>query len=418
MQMVGTIVGVQYMAGFACLSGRCEIDCCTEGFNIPYSSRDYEELERVSAGSDVMRSRILSAFDMDVPTGFFAFLKMNENGLCPFLSSDKLCEIHASFGDGAIGNVCRTYPRVINIMGDRAEVSGTLSCPEVARRLFPGLEPMKFIPFKREDLPPGMLHFEKVMASEDVAIVDAMREFSVRILSLERYALSSRLYCLATFAEKIGCLNPDGRSNSAVISMREVFDRFIDQSNIDKCDHIIKNIKINMMWPLNFMSKLINDKSKGSNSKTCKKWLEIYTYKNDSYKDQLELFVNWQKTATLDFRTYLDHIITIYLCHYVISKPPEGIRHIFHYIRTMITFGMLVKFILITKTAEMPAAGQAAEAYMDCNEALSEIVVMEISRFSRYFEHELHYQERMKQYFAELNSKSLAQLVMIIKSLA
>ena len=76
---------------------------------------------------------------------------------------------------------------------------------------------------------------------------------------------------------------------------------------------------------------------------------------------------------------------------------------------------MLVKFILITKTAEMPEAGYRGRLH---KEAQSEIIVMEISRFSRYFEHELHYQERMKQYFAELSSKSLAQLVMIIKSLA
>ena len=418
MHMVRTIVGMQYMAEFSCLGGRCETDCCTEGFNIPYSRSDYEELERVSAGSDVMRSRVLSAFDMDVPAGFFAFLKMNENGLCPFLSSDKLCEIHASFGDGAIGSVCRTYPRVINIMGDRAEVSGTLSCPEVARRLFLGPEPMKFITFKRDALPPGTLHYEKAMAPEDVAITDAMREFAVRILSLERYALSSRLYCLATFAEKIGCLNPDGQFDSAVSSMREVFDRFIDQSNIEKCDRIIQNIKIDTNWPFYFMSKLINDKSLGINSKACKKWLEIYTYNNDHSKDQLELFANWRKMVTPDFRTYLDHLITIYLYHYVISKPPEGIPDIFHYVQTLITFGMLVKFILITKTAGMPASGQGAEAYINSKEALSEMFVMEISRFSRYFEHELHYQERINQYFAELNSKSLAHLVMIIKSLA
>ena len=202
---------------FPAWSGRCEIDCCTEGFNIPYSSRDYESLKAVSAGSEQMRSRVLSAFDMDVPTGFFAFLKMNEKGLCPFLSSDKLCEIHASFGDGAIGNVCRTYPRVINIMGDRAELSGTISCPEVARRLFSGSGTDKFIPFKREDLPSGTLHYEKEMTPENVAIVDAMREFSVRILSTGALCTVARLYCLATFAEKIGALNPGGRSNSAAI---------------------------------------------------------------------------------------------------------------------------------------------------------------------------------------------------------
>ncbi len=114
----------------------------------------------------------------------------------------------------------------------------------------------------------------------------------------------------------------------------------------------------------------------------------------------------------------MDHLITIYLYHYVISKPPAGVPDIFHYIQTLITFGMLVKFILVTKTAEMQASGRGAEAYINSKEALSEIFVMEISRFSRYFEHELHYQERMKQCFAELNSKSLAHLVMIIKSLA
>jgi lysine-N-methylase len=419
MQTVKTLVGMQYMAGFSCLGGRCEIDCCSEGFNIPYSRGEYENLSKVSSGSEVLKSKVVNGFNMDVPARFFAFVKMNENGFCTFLSSDKLCEIHAALGDGALGNVCRTFPRIINILGDRAELSGALSCPAVARRLFLGANAIQFVHFQREDLPPGLLHYEMEMASENVVLADALRECFIGILSLARYALLPRLFFLATFGEKAGSLDPDEKSECTIVSLRKLFDEITNQTNISKLDHVIQNIRTDASWSLDFMMKLIRDKLKGNSGKGCQKWLERYNSNgNDLHGDPRELFTMCQGAASPELRAHLEHFITMYLCNWVVAKPPEGIRDVRDYLRTLTAFGMLLKFILVTKTAEMFQPGEMSKTHSEQTEARNEIYIKEISAFSRYFEHELRYREKMKQSFLDMNAVSLAHQVMMIKCLA
>lgn len=411
--MIRSIVCMHYMAGFSCLSGRCDINCCSGVFHIPFDRRDYENLQKTVSGSESMKSRVQSAFDMNVPAKYFGFLKMNENGRCTFLSANRLCEIHANFGDGALGTVCKTFPRVINILGDRAEVSGALSCPEVSWRLFLGLEPMKFVPISREDLPPGMLHYEKEIASEDVEIVDALRDVFIRILALEPYALQSRLYFLASFVEKIGRGNENGLFCSDTASIKRTFVQFIDRSNTDNLDLMIRTIKTDSNWPFEFLLGLITDKIGGSSSKECKIWLERYAGGN---LDCCEPFIRWQEEAAPDLRMQLDRFLTLYFCNYIIARPPEN-RGVSHYIKTLITFGLLAKFIFVINAAGMPGSWGGKEGLDHWSEDLSAIFVKEMSSFSQFFEHEVQYHERMKVYFATHNVESFAHFVMMIKRL-
>lgn len=47
--------------------------------------------------------------------------------------SDGLCAIHKQYGTDFLGDACHFYPRVTRRVGDRAYMTATLSCPEIAR---------------------------------------------------------------------------------------------------------------------------------------------------------------------------------------------------------------------------------------------------------------------------------------------
>jgi len=183
--------------------------------------------------------------------------------------------------------------------------------------------------------------------------------------------------------------------------------------NTDKLDQMIRTIRTDSNWPLEFMTGLIKDKVSGNSSKACKRWLESFASGNI---DSCEPFIRWQEDAAPDLRLQLDRFLAVYLCNYIVAKPPE-IRGVPHYIRILITFGLLVKFIFVANAAGMLGSGMGSEGIDHWSEELSAMFVKEISNFSQFFEHEMQYQERMREHFANHNVASFAHLVMMIKSL-
>ncbi|MHC1725631.1 MAG: flagellin lysine-N-methylase [Syntrophobacteraceae bacterium] len=395
------IVGMQYMKGFSCLGGRCEENCCSEVFKIPFDRTDYEILESKSGCSEEMRLKLDEAFEMDVPEGFFAFTKTKEDGDCYFLSPDKLCRIHATFGEDSLGTVCRTYPRVINILGDRAEVSGAISCREVARKLFLGREPIKFIPFTREELPMGRLHIEKEIASEVVPFVDFLRECFIRILFQDSYPLLSRLYFLALFGEKLGSLASGGPADIEIMNAGKAFDLFIDRENLDKHDRIIRSIKTDATWPLDLMTAIINDKLQGKADQRFQSWMEGFGF----YRSP-GVFAGTKKEIDPGLRTIFDHFLIMYLCNHFIAKAIGKPEAASDFIQISLTSQMLLRFILVTGSSMNHQAIRNMED-----------VLKTVSRFSRFFEHDVNHEQRIEKCLSVFQVESMAHWVMMLKCL-
>ena len=64
-------------------------------------------------------------------------------GRCAFLA-DGLCSIQQRLGGDYLGQTCATFPRILNIIGNRTERSLDLSCPEAARLALLDPKPMDF----------------------------------------------------------------------------------------------------------------------------------------------------------------------------------------------------------------------------------------------------------------------------------
>lgn len=75
-----------------------------------------------------------------------------ENGWCPFLDQNKLCDIYSELGEEALCEVCTEYPRFVVEYGDVREKSLSVSCEEVGRIIFSDEGKMSYEDIELPDL--------------------------------------------------------------------------------------------------------------------------------------------------------------------------------------------------------------------------------------------------------------------------
>lgn len=66
----------------------------------------------------------------------YKYISMKEDGYCPFLTKEGLCNIYCHLGEQAMCQVCQEYPRYYMGVGDYEQIDLSLSCMEVGRLLF------------------------------------------------------------------------------------------------------------------------------------------------------------------------------------------------------------------------------------------------------------------------------------------
>src|SRR5262249_27863002 len=133
---VMTLVTARYMTRFGCLGAACEDTCCRR-WDIPVDRRHYELLhERLTDPDD--RAKLAAGVKRlpgEDPNRYALIVVREDDGCCHFLTADRLCSIHARFGEPLLPDICSSYPRRIGRIDERVELMGEISCPEVARQV-------------------------------------------------------------------------------------------------------------------------------------------------------------------------------------------------------------------------------------------------------------------------------------------
>ena len=202
-----------YLRDFTCIGGECEDTCC-KGWDIRFDQKHYELLEAAVRQQGGAESKTLRRYvKVNEPESRteqnYALLTLQKNGACPFLQTDGWCRLHKKFGVKPLSNICAYFPRVLSRYGDTVEMSGALSCPEIVRQCLFSEQGMELVPFEPDilprpddypltrelDLPTGEYYYEQFLA---------VREVLLKLLELEGFPLSSRLYFLSSFASRLG----------------------------------------------------------------------------------------------------------------------------------------------------------------------------------------------------------------------
>ena len=118
-----------YCRKFQCRAGECLHTCCA-GWVIGI---DAKSLERFRSDPEVADK---------ISDGCFI---LREDGRCPFLRDDNLCEMIIRHGEDYLCDICREHPRFYNTFDDHVEAGIGLVCEEACRLILKCEAPFELV---------------------------------------------------------------------------------------------------------------------------------------------------------------------------------------------------------------------------------------------------------------------------------
>jgi len=109
-----------YYRDFKCIAGGCKHNCCLD-WEIDIDS---DTLEFYNSFKGDWGSKFRNNIALTEEPHFI----LTEEGRCPFLNSDNLCEIICQLGENALCNICSDHPRFRNFYDFGVEIGLGLCC--------------------------------------------------------------------------------------------------------------------------------------------------------------------------------------------------------------------------------------------------------------------------------------------------
>lgn len=111
-----------YYKDFKCIADKCDDTCCA-GWEVDVDDDSYEYYKTVTGP---FGDRIKSV--MVPPTEEEEACFTLNNGRCPFLNDNNLCDLYTELGEDKLCDTCTNYPRFIEEYGSLREIGIALSC--------------------------------------------------------------------------------------------------------------------------------------------------------------------------------------------------------------------------------------------------------------------------------------------------
>ncbi|MGB9860241.1 MAG: flagellin lysine-N-methylase, partial [Moorellaceae bacterium] len=89
----------QYMRRFACVGSGCEDTCCI-GWRVNIDEETYKKYRRLRHPEiSPLFEKAVGRNRSNHSSGNYAKIRLKPDGLCPFLTEDRLCRIQLSLGE-------------------------------------------------------------------------------------------------------------------------------------------------------------------------------------------------------------------------------------------------------------------------------------------------------------------------------
>ena len=123
---INHVIQPKFYKNFHCIGGDCPVTCCY-GWRIDFSKSEVEKLKN-SDCPDQIKELINTSFE---PYKDGWEIKFDNNGKCPFQNDEGWCSIQKELGEDYLAEICRSYPRISFLIGNRVLRSCNLSCIHV-----------------------------------------------------------------------------------------------------------------------------------------------------------------------------------------------------------------------------------------------------------------------------------------------
>lgn len=122
-----------FMETFRCAGTACREHCC-KNQHVMLDRNRYQKYIK-SPYSDIKRIAVTEISVTQASLASWANIIPDNQGNCPFLDEQQLCQIYKHAGVNALSHRCATYPQVDHIYKNQKIKSMLLSCPEVTRQV-------------------------------------------------------------------------------------------------------------------------------------------------------------------------------------------------------------------------------------------------------------------------------------------
>lgn len=200
---------------FSCKGAGCGYTCC-QGWGITMSKDEYRKTRNLLEGQGLYGGlRVFKKLPPEQRSKYTEMaISLDENGFCPFLSEDKLCDLQCRFGPGILSNTCSVYPRDWNRYMDQVQCGMSLGCEKVLELL---LENRGHISFSTQEEDASGLSFRTEISAAVfpkfplLAYYPDIVSFCIMLLQAEDVSLEDRIVLLGMGLQKIEALSQDGR---------------------------------------------------------------------------------------------------------------------------------------------------------------------------------------------------------------
>ena len=141
------IVTPAYYKDFKCIAGACTDTCCA-GWDVDVDEASYKHYKKVK-GSFGKRLKSVMVPSEDGGCTFTL-----NNGRCPFLNDNNLCDLYIELGEDKLCETCAEFPRFINEYGSVREIGIAPSCKTAGELMFSYKDELTFDTVEDNSLTP------------------------------------------------------------------------------------------------------------------------------------------------------------------------------------------------------------------------------------------------------------------------
>lgn len=281
---------------FECIGAKCSYTCCKDWtIDIDSTSANFYRNVKGEFGEKLKNG----ITDKDGNSYF----QLNE-GCCPFLNEDSLCDIYIHLGADHLCDTCKVYPRRNWVYGDLTFVGKAISCPEVARILFESAAPLPFgfsedVSVSNEDVDWTVFNlYVKGMTTSIEILQNHELDFTVRMRAVLLFNYYFEKY-----------LNSDN-------DCTELFDMFSSTDSILVLTEKVNHLNTNYNSRITLFVQITKNISQIVNNKPIMRYLSLGTHLLQKQKDKnIEQF--WAFKNCTEDKIDLDHIHEQYGVYYI-----------------------------------------------------------------------------------------------------
>ncbi|MFC9778618.1 flagellin lysine-N-methylase [Paenibacillus chitinolyticus] len=402
----------EYMSKFKCIGGDCEDTCCS-GWTVTVDKKTYKNYQKVK--DPVLKKELSSSLKRNKNSAtssdrYYASFILNENSCCSMLTEKKLCSIQVEMGEKALSSTCQTYPRNLNKHDGNYELSGRISCPEIARLAL--LEP-KGIEFEEADIEINDNWLIFMSGNQETNIYTQyfwpIRMLAIEIIQNRSLSIGDRLVVLGLLIE---ALENDikHRLGSSVL---EIIDSFRSKLSNPEYINSIGMLKVNLDLQLQALFELIRSRLKfGISSERYRMTFDdmINGLMHNSEEFDLDIFrQNYEDNYKLYYSPYMhkkEYILENYLVNYLFNSLfpnlfTNKVSLFDEYALLCVIYGML-KIHLVGISGKHKLLND-------------EIVIRTIQTFAKTIEHNSSYTKSLVEELKNNNYYSLAHISLLVR---